>query len=141
MRPVDESVGRIAAKYDLRYRRFVDDFTLSGDNPREAIGEVIAVLRAAGFAVGRGKTGNAGAHTTHIVTGYSATQHGLKVTRKKQQEIRTRVYQTILAHQRREPVELRTRSVRGSLAYLRPTNPGLVARLERQLTAAGIALC
>ncbi len=140
LKPVDQRVREIAEALSLKHRRFVDDFTLSGDDARDAIGQVIAALRAAGFAVGHGKTGNAGAHSPHIATGYSATQHGLKVTLEKQQEIRTRVHHTVLAYQRGESVELLMRSVRGSLAYLRPTNSGLVRRLERQLAKAGIPL-
>jgi hypothetical protein len=138
--PVDEQVREIAAALGLERRRFVDDFTLSGQNAREAIGLVIAALRAEGFAVGHKKTGNAGAGKAHVATGYTATGYGLKVTRAKQQEIRTKVYETIRAHQRGESVEHRMQSVRGSIAYLRPTNPGLAQRLERQVESAGISL-
>jgi RNA-directed DNA polymerase len=140
LRGVDQRVREIAGTLNLQNRRFVDDFTLSGDNTREAIGQVIAALRTAGFAVGHDKTSNAGACKPHIVAGYSATHHGLKITREKQQHIRTRVYQTVRAHRRGESIDAAMRSVRGSLSYLRPTNPGLVRRLERQLTSAGIAL-
>lgn len=138
--PVDQRVREIAAALKLNNRRFVDDFTLSGEATRVAIGQVIAALRAEGFAVGHKKTGNAGATKAHVATGYSATPHGLKITHEKQQEIRTRVHQTVRAHQRGESVESLLRSVHGSLAYLRPTNPGLTRRLERQLANAGIAV-
>jgi RNA-directed DNA polymerase len=138
--PVDQRVQQIAASLNLNNRRFVDDFTLSGDATRPAIGQVIAALQAEGFAVGHKKTGNAGAKTPHVATGYAATQHGLKVPRGKQQEIRTRVFRTIQAHRMGQCDEFFLRSVRGSLAYLRPTNPGLTRRLERQLTNAGISL-
>ena len=140
LRPVDDRVREIAANVGLNRRRFVDDFTLSGEATREAIGQVIAALRAEGFAVGHRKTGNAGATKPHIVTGYTATHHGLKVAREKQQEIRTLVYRTICAHRRGQRIDKLLRSVRGSLAYLRPTNPGLTRRLECQLATAGISL-
>lgn len=138
--PVDERVREIATRLALKRTRFVDDFTLSGGATREAIGEVIAALRSEGFAVGHRKTRNAGATRAHVTTGFTASPIGLKVARDKQQKIRTRVYDLVRAHQRGESIEMSIQSVRGSLAYLRPTNPGLTRRLERQIANAGIAL-
>src|SRR5207248_2048701 len=43
--PVDQRVREIAAALKLNNRRFVDDFTLSGNATRIAIGQVIAALR------------------------------------------------------------------------------------------------
>jgi hypothetical protein len=75
----------------------------------------------------------------HVLTGFGVnSRRGPKVAGEKVQEIRTSVYQLVCAYRHGEPVEDRIRSVHGSLAYLRATNPGLVARLERQISDAGI---
>ena len=139
--PVDVRVKEIAETLALHRRRFVDDFTLSGDRAREAIGPTIAALQKEGFAVRHRKTGNAGATRAHSVTGYTVNAPGRpSVPTGKRQEIRTAVYQLVSAHRNGDSIAERLASVRGSLAYLRQTNPGLVRRLEQQLEAAGIRL-
>jgi RNA-directed DNA polymerase len=138
---VDNSVRDIANALGLHRRRFVDDFTLSGDRAREAIGPVIAALQREGFAVRHRKTSNAGATKPHRVTGYVVNAPARpSVSQEKRQQIRSAVYQIVRAHRNGEAIDKRLRSVRGSLAYLRRTNLGLVGRLERQLDVAGISL-
>lgn len=138
--PIDRRAKEIAGALDLENSRCLDDVAVSGDGrTREAIGPLIEAIRGLGLAVRHGKTGNAGATKVHVLTGYHVNgPHGPKVAREKVQEIRTAVYQLVWAHRCGEPIEERSRSVRGSLAYLRPTKPGLVLRLERQLDAAGV---
>ena len=137
---VDAEVREIASRLGLKRGRFVDDFALSGDQARAAIGLVIVSLRQAGFAVGHRKTRNAGATRAHVTTGFTATAHGLKVSAEKKQQIRTRVFELISTHRRGENIDALLNRVQGSLAYLRPTNPGAARRLEKQIAEAGISL-
>lgn len=140
LRPLDEAASEIAARLGLRNGRCMDDVAMSGNaRTREAIGPLIEAVRSLGLAVRHHKTGNAGSSKPHVVTGYNVNgPHGPKVSREKKQEIRTAVYQLVCAFRDGDAIEDRIRSVRGSLAYLRRTNEGLVSRLERQMRVAGV---
>lgn len=140
--PIDRRVNEIAAKRGLRNSRCMDDIAVSGSGlTREAMEEIIAAIRSLGLAVRHKKTKNAGARSPHELTGYEVTGRcGPKVSKKKIQEIRTSVYRVVLAHGRGENIDERLRSIRGSLSYLRTTNPGHVRRLTSQLNEAGIEL-
>lgn len=142
LRQVDQRVREIAEAFHLERGRCMDDIALSGDaGTHEAMGLVIAAIRESGFAVPHKKTKHAGPSVAHVATGYTVNgPWGPKVVRSKVQEIRTQVYRVTCASRRGEPIEQYLPSVRGSLAYLRRTNPGVVRRLERQLQAAGISL-
>lgn len=138
--PLDEIANRIAAERGLTYSRCMDGFVVGGTHDtREALAQIIDAIRAAGLAVRRRKTRNAGATRAHEVTGYSVNgKHGPKVRKAKRDEIRTAVYQMVLAHRRGESIDDRVATVKGYFAHLKPTNFGLVRRLVRQITVAGI---
>jgi hypothetical protein len=117
----------------------MDDIALSGGGlTREAIGEIISAIQELGLSVRHKKTSNSGARQQHELTGYDVTGPQPKVSKKKIQEVRTSVYQAVLAHRRGESVDIKLRSIRGSLSYLRQTNPGVVRRLIAQMEGAGI---
>jgi hypothetical protein len=101
---------------------------------------IIDAVRGLGLAVRHKKTGNAGATKPHVFMGYAITPHGPKVPRRKKQEIRSAVYTLIGEHRRGLDTVERRRSIQGSIAYLRQTNPGVAHRLERQLDRAGTSL-
>jgi RNA-directed DNA polymerase len=140
LQPIDVRAGEIASQLGLEQSRCMDDIALSGGRrTREAIGPIVKALQEQGLAVRHEKTGNAGATKAHQVTGLTVNgRQGPKVRNAKRREIRADVHKLILAHQRGEPTRKRILSVRGSLAYLRRTNTGLVLRLERQLDAAAV---
>lgn len=138
LRPLDETATRVAAELGLRNSRCMDDVAVSGRSTREAMEPVIAKLRSMGLAVRHKKTSNAGPGKAHNLTGFGVNGSAPKVSREKVQQIRTAVYELVQAYGVGDPVVERVRSVQGSLAYLRPTNPGLVARLERQISEAEI---
>jgi RNA-directed DNA polymerase len=138
--PVDCRVREIATTLRLKRSRCLDDFAVSGGAAtRKAIPLIIDAIRDVGLAVRHKKTGNAGATRAHVLTGYGvdAPEHPT-VMRSKTQEIRTTVLRFVAAHQRGEATSKMLLSVKGSLSYLRRTNPGLVRRLEQQLARAGI---
>lgn len=142
MRPLDDRIKAIAGERGLVYSRCMDGFVVAGNGrTREALGLVIKEIRSVGLAVRGSKTRNAGAGGEQIVAGYNVnTPQGPKVSKSKVQEIRTDVFKLVTCHTRGEDITLKLLSVRGSLAYLRPTNPGVVRRLENQMTRAGIRL-
>jgi hypothetical protein len=142
LRPVDQRVKEIAERFGLQRGRCMDDIAVSGANgTREAIGLIIAAIQEVGLAVRHRKTKHSGPNEPHKVTGFTVNgPYGPKVIHSKVQEIRTLILETIRAHERGESIEQQMSSVRGSLGYLRPTNPGVVRRLERQLAGAGISV-
>ena len=140
--PIDRRANELSASLHLNNSRCMDDIALSGDGrTREAIAEIIKAVLGLGLAVRHKKTKNAGARKPHELTGYEVTgPRGPKVSKKKIQEIRTAVHKAVQAHQLGKPIGRELRSIRGSLTYLSPTNPGAVRRLTAQLAAAGISL-
>lgn len=138
--PLDKIANEIAAARGLRYSRCMDGFVVAGtDDTREALGLIINAIVGAGLAVRRSKTRNASRRRAQDVAGLTVNgKTGPKVQRSKRQEIRTAVHRMVAARRRGEEVHESFPRVRGCLIYLKPTNPGLVARLVRQITAAGI---
>ena len=136
--PVDDEITAIADTLQLSYSRYLDNLDLAGIRSRECIPLVIDVLRNEGFSVRHRKTFNAGPTRPHVVTGYNVNGSHPSVPRSYRMRVRARVHHLILAHQRGEDTRRRLESLNGCLAYLRLTNSGDAARLERQLAKAGI---
>lgn len=142
LRPVDARLREIAASANLERSRCMDDIAVSGHaGTRDAIGQIIEVIRELGLAVRHKKTKHSGPGRPHVATGFTVNgPWGPKVVKAKVQQIRSVVHEVVLAHRRGEPVQGRLPSITGSLAYLRRTNPGVVRRLERQLAITGIVV-
>ena len=138
--PVDEELGTIAETLQLSYSRYLDNLDLAGASSRECIPLVVDVLRRQGFSVRHKKTLNAGPSRAHVVTGYNVNGSRPSVPKAYRRRVRARVHHLVLAAQRGADTERMVESVKGSLAYIRRTNPGEAARLERQLAKAGISL-
>jgi hypothetical protein len=102
---------------------------------------VIAAVRRSGFAVRHKKTRNRGqVMAAELSPGYNVDNpRGPSVPRRWRDRLRAKVHRLILMRGRGEDTTTLARSVRGSLIYLRQTNPGCAARLQRQLTRASVA--
>lgn len=134
--PFVAQLERVLRARGLGFTVFVDDFAISGDDARDAMNVVISEIVRAGFAVGRRKTFSAGAKRAHTITGYNVdSARGPSVGRRDRRQARAAVSRLIQSHASGKGTERLESSVRGTLAYLRRTNPGEVRRLERQLRA------
>jgi hypothetical protein len=139
MHEVDRSMVEISSALDLSPSRYLDNIEFSGDRAREAIAPIISQLIASGVPVRGRKVYNTPAQRRQVVTGYSVNNpDGPSVPRKDQLRVRAAVHQFILKHNVGQATLKDEQSLRGRLAYLRRSNPGAAARLERQLVAAGI---
>lgn len=134
--PSDSRVAEISKALQLRHTFFVDDISLSGDRPREAVGSVIDVIREAGFAVGRKKTEIMSNNEAQVVTGLCVNRrHGATVPRAEIDKIRCGIHELRINHQQGEPTERLERKLRGRIAHVRRTNLGAATRLERLLNS------
>ena len=140
LRPVDEEVSAVAESLKLSYSRYLDNIDLAGVRSRECIAMVVDVLKREGFSVRHRKTFNAGPGRAHIVTGYNVNGVRPSVPKPHRSKVRAQVHHLIVATQHGKVTKQMMESVKGSLAYVRMSNPGEVRRLERQLSNAGIAL-
>lgn len=149
-RPVDEPVSQDAKSAGLNYSRYLDDITLSGDNPRILINRVAQGLSRAGVSMHRrsnrfrlpsGKlqivekpkfviSSNAMRQevTGLVVNGSSAPT----VSRSKRDLVRAAINNlrgiTDITERRRE-----LDSIRGRIAHVRQFNPGGAQRLSKYL--------
>ena len=130
----------IAQSLQLSYTRYLDDLDLAGVRSRECIPLVLDVLHREGFRVRHKKTFNAGPGRAHVVTGYNVNGRLPSVPKPYRMKVRAQVHRLIVATQRGEDTKQMIESVKGCLAHIRRTNPGDVARLERQLATSGISL-
>ena len=140
LRPIDDEIGAIAERLGLSCSRYLDNIDLAGARSRECIPLVIAALRRGGFSVRHKKTFNAGPRSAHVVTGYNVNGDEPSVPRSYRTRVRAKVHRLVVATQCGEDTEHMAQSVKGALVHLRNSNPGDVARLERQLEKAGVSL-
>jgi hypothetical protein len=141
MEPVDGEIQRVARDLGLVPSRYLDNIDLSGVRSCEAIPLVIAAIRREGLSVRHKKVFNVCRNSQQIVTGYTVN-NGVtpSVSRTEQRRIRSAAHEIIRLRRAGTPAPKMEQRFRGRLAYLRRTNPGAAARLDRQLVSGGIML-
>jgi hypothetical protein len=141
LEPVDREIERAASDLALVPSRYLDNIDLSGARSREAIPIVIAAIRHQGLSVRHKKVFNVGRHSQQVVTGYTVN-NGVtpSVSRTEQRRIRSAAHEIIRLRRAGTPAPKMEQRLRGRLAYLRRTNPGAAARIDRHLATGGITL-
>jgi RNA-directed DNA polymerase len=136
---IDKAANVLTRRLGIGYSRGMDDLTFSGGpQVAQAIGPMVKALRGLGLRVSHKKTEVVGPGRERVVFGYGINGKEPKVSTDRVQTIRTAVRDTIRAYEAGAVIDVRLRSIRGYLVYLRQTNHGHVRRLVRQLRAAGL---
>ncbi len=89
-RKLDNRLIKLAKKFDLRYTRYADDLTFSGDTiPAKIIEYVKSIVIDEGFEVNENKTRLYKNKGKRIVTGISVTQDEIKIPREYKRKLKT----------------------------------------------------
>lgn len=143
--PVDRPLAMEASRQDARYTRFVDDITLSGNNPRSLInlaGRMLSqrrlpLYRRRAHWPGKPKLTICSRGAPQEVTGLIVNSpRGPSVSKRRRDSVRAAIH--ALRGLTGEDLATALRSVRGRISYVRQFNPRSAVRLEKYL--AGIAL-
>ena len=131
VRPLDVRISAMARKVGLRYTRYVDDITLSGNFPLERISEtVMKVLKQSGFKTKKGKLiyyqpGESG--VDRIITGVSVTEGRISAPLDYVNALKAELKNAAAQSQREEPEgEFNPREhYRGKITYIGWLDPKL----------------
>ena len=125
---LDAAAAAYAARWDLRYTRYADDLTFSGDAlPRRFVHEVSRIIQHEGFRVNRDKIVVRPRHTRQVVTGIVVNDRlaPAGIDRRTLRAMRHRLrHGGALYLARDEP--LRPAQQRGHLAYWHMVDPSRV---------------
>lgn len=90
---LDYRLTGIAEKFDLKYTRYADDFTFSGESlPVRLITYIEKIVADEGFVVNPSKTKLLNEKKQKIVTGISISSGKLTIPKKTKREVRQKVY-------------------------------------------------
>ena len=143
LRGVDETIERQARRKGVSYSRFVDDVTLSGDDPRPLINTVARVLSTKRLHIHRQKPkftskiklSVKSARAPQEVTGLVVNSpRGPSVSKKRRDALRGEIHRLQREHAAARAASVS--SIRGKIAHVRRYNPGTARRLEQQLDRA-----
>jgi hypothetical protein len=136
---VDAPSSLLAERMDLKYSRFVDDLTFSGNNPRPVINSVARLLSSRRLPMYRKKPEKSKLRITprsrpQEVTGLLVNHAWhVSVSRKRRDSVRAAIFGLrLLAGHPAMHVELL--SIRGRITHVGQFNPGEGQRLERYLS-------
>lgn len=92
LRNLDDKVSKYTSKNGVRYTRYADDLTFSGDfNPHFIINDVSKMVFDEGFSINSNKTRVAKSNTRQEVTGIVVNSH-MQISKQKRKQIRQQVY-------------------------------------------------
>jgi hypothetical protein len=138
--PVDAPVAVEAAKFGLRYSRFVDDIAISGKNSRRLINLIAKLLSRRRLPIhrvrrhGRAKLKIMGSGRAQQVTGLIVNApRGLSVPGARREKIRTAIW--VLRRTSRQDLSRAVNSIRGKIGYVAQFNRGSAKRLITFLEA------
>jgi RNA-directed DNA polymerase len=134
LRSVDLRVAALCEKESVKYSRWVDDLTLSGDHPQRLIGSVIQILRSAGFRVRHGKVKVMGARSRKIVTGVVLGGCNA-VPRERLRWIRAGIHKLRSGSPKPYEVEYLIQRLDGEISYVAMISPDKGIRLRGELKA------
>jgi RNA-directed DNA polymerase len=89
---IDDVISSYTKEHNIRYTRYADDMTFSGDfNPHHLIKKISDIVHGNGFNINSKKTRVAYKNTRQEVTGIVVNSH-LQVSKNKRKDIRQQVY-------------------------------------------------
>ena len=89
---LDEAIVKYASEKKIRYTRYADDLTFSGDlNPHKVISKISQLVYAEGFQINSKKTRIAYQNARQEVTGIVVNSH-MQVSKEQRKSIRQQVY-------------------------------------------------
>ncbi len=90
---LDNRLIQLAKKYDLKYTRYADDITFSGNNiPAKFIEYIKAIIEDEGFEVNDSKTRLYKSNGKRIVTGISVNGPEIKIPREYKRDLRQELH-------------------------------------------------
>lgn len=129
---VDEGLRPEVERHGLEYTRFIDDLTISGDQPKLLIDQATRLLRARGLTLAPEKLKVCPRGGPQEVTGL-LVNHAKRVTISHQYRdaVRSSIHKlrSLERHKWQRAVE----SIKGKIAYIEQYNRGPAARLRRYL--------
>ncbi len=115
----------------LRFTRFVDDLTISGEHPQELIQAVIKILRGSGFQTRHQKLEIQNRRGQQTCTGYTVNSaRGPSRPKQYRERVRAEIHQLRHLNGDAERMAHTLRSLRGKVENIRRTNPGSARRLD-----------
>ena len=132
-RVIDEGLKASAERHGLTLTRFVDDFTISGDQPKLLIGQTTRLLKARGLKLAPEKLKVCPRGGPQEVTGL-IVNHADRVTisRHYRDAVRSEIHK--LRNTDREKWPMQVASIEGKIAHIaRFNHHGAAARLRRYL--------
>lgn len=92
MIPIDESIKKYTSPKMIRYTRYADDLTFSGDfNPHQLVQDISRLVYENGFSINSDKTRVARSNTRQEVTGIVVNSH-MQISKNKRKDIRQSIY-------------------------------------------------
>jgi RNA-directed DNA polymerase len=92
-RQMDERLIRFAKKFNLRYTRYADDLTFSGENlPAKFISYIADIITSEGFEININKTRLYKNSGKRIVTGISVCENEIKIPRSYKRELKQELH-------------------------------------------------
>lgn len=89
---LDDKISKYTSQNNIRYTRYADDLTFSGDfNPHYVINDISKMIFKEGFSVNSEKTRVAKSNARQEVTGIIVNTH-MQISKEKRKQIRQQVY-------------------------------------------------
>ncbi|MBO5869993.1 MAG: RNA-directed DNA polymerase [Clostridia bacterium] len=89
---LDEKISKYTSSKSIRYTRYADDLTFSGDlNPHHLINDISKMIFNEGFSINPEKTRVARENARQEVTGIVVNSH-MQLSKEKRKQIRQQVY-------------------------------------------------
>ncbi len=120
---------------NIQYSSWIDDLAFSSNDPRPVIKVVVRVLRQHGFRVSRKKLEIASPGVRKVLNGV-VLGRGLGVPPDRLSRIRSGIHKLAEGHVPAMQIEHYVRSLRGSIAQIKPISAKKAERLSRNLEAA-----
>lgn len=89
---LDDKISKYTSSRNIRYTRYADDLTFSGDfNPHHIINDISRIIFSEGFSINSEKTRVARSSARQEVTGIIVNSH-MQLSKEKRKNIRQQVY-------------------------------------------------
>jgi RNA-directed DNA polymerase len=126
---VDAAIEKLCQSENVRYSRWVDDLTISGDRARFLIRNVIAAVHSEGFKINRDKLCAAGPGSVHFATGLTVNGPKPSVPRVVRDRLRAMAHNLTTGKMSPSEHDKLRRTLDGLAAYIAPINPNAIRRV------------